>query len=128
ACRSPRSRRSFLRSAIRTRREGSVSMSPRLERSTRNRVIAGVCGGIAEYLAIDATVVRVAFVVATFVTLGLSLLAYIVLLILMPLPGQPAPYVSKDAARQATEEPGASAVATTTAAVPPDPAVHAAEA
>ncbi|TMC03058.1 MAG: PspC domain-containing protein, partial [Chloroflexi bacterium] len=30
-------------------------MSTRLERSTTNRVVAGVCGGIAEYLQVDAT-------------------------------------------------------------------------
>ena len=34
-------------------------MSTRLERSTTNRVVAGVCGGIAEFLQVDATLVRV---------------------------------------------------------------------
>ena len=42
-------------------------MQSRLERSNTNRVIAGVCGGLAEYLAVDPTLVRVAFVVMTFV-------------------------------------------------------------
>lgn len=68
-------------------------MSTRLERSTANRVIGGVCGGIAEYLQVDVTLVRVFFVVATFLTAGLGLLAYIVLLVLMPLPGRPQPFV-----------------------------------
>ena len=68
-------------------------MSTRLERSTANRVVGGVCGGIAEYLQVDVTLVRVFFVVATFLTAGLGLLAYIVLLVLMPLPGQPQPFV-----------------------------------
>lgn len=66
-------------------------MQRRLERSTTNRVVAGVCGGLAEYLAIDATLVRVFFVIATIVTAFLFLLVYIVLLILMPLPGQRPP-------------------------------------
>jgi phage shock protein PspC (stress-responsive transcriptional regulator) len=66
-------------------------MSRRLERSATNRVIAGVCGGLAEYLAIDATLVRVFFVIATVLTAFLFLLVYIVLLILMPLPGQRPP-------------------------------------
>lgn len=66
-------------------------MQRRLERSTTNRVFSGVCGGLADYLAIDATLVRVFFVIATFVTAFLFLLVYIVLLILMPLPGQRPP-------------------------------------
>ncbi len=68
-------------------------MPTRLERSTANRVIGGVCGGISEYLQVDATLVRVFFVVGTVLTAGLGFLAYLVLLILMPLPGQPQPFV-----------------------------------
>ena len=34
-------------------------MPTRLERSTRNKVVAGVCGGIGEYLQVDPTLVRV---------------------------------------------------------------------
>ncbi|MBI3522103.1 MAG: PspC domain-containing protein [Chloroflexi bacterium] len=59
----------------------------RLERSVDNRMVAGVCGGIAEYLQIDATIVRVFFVLLTIFG-GVGLLAYIVLLVVMPLPGQ----------------------------------------
>ncbi len=36
----------------------------KLTRSTTDRKIAGVCGGLAEYLNIDATVVRILFLVA----------------------------------------------------------------
>ena len=63
-------------------------MSRRLERSATNRVISGVCGGIADYLAIDATVVRVFFVFCALITAGLFILVYIALLVLMPLPGE----------------------------------------
>ena len=67
-------------------------MQPRrLERSTTNRVVSGVCGGLADYLAIDPTLVRAFFVIATIITAFLFLLVYIALLILMPLPGQRAP-------------------------------------
>ena len=66
-------------------------MQRRLERSTTNRVFAGVCGGLADYLSIDPTLLRVFFVIATFVTAFLFVLAYIVLLILIPLPGQRPP-------------------------------------
>lgn len=68
-------------------------MSTRLERSTTNKVIGGVCGGIAEYLQVDPTLVRVFFVISAFLTAGIAILGYIVLLILMPLPGQPRPFV-----------------------------------
>jgi phage shock protein PspC (stress-responsive transcriptional regulator) len=47
-------------------------------------MIAGVCNGIAAYLNLDATVVRVAFVVLTFLTGGFWILLYIVMMILLP--------------------------------------------
>src|SRR6202158_438548 len=96
-------------------------MQTRLERSTTNKVVAGVCGGIAEYLEIDATIVRVFFVIATLITAGLGFLGYIVLLVMMPLPGKPAPFVNtpfvSGAGSTASTEPGASTAATTP--VPP---------
>jgi phage shock protein PspC (stress-responsive transcriptional regulator) len=103
----------------------------RLERSDTNRVLAGVCGGIAEYLVVDATVVRVVFVVTAVVTFGLGVLLYIVLLILMPQPGQPAPFIKPSASGTATDTTarmeGDSAAPQTTVA-PVDPAVREAEA
>jgi phage shock protein C len=104
----------------------------RLERSNSNKVIAGVCGGLAEYLAVDPTLVRVAFVVMTFVG-GIGILAYIVMLILMPQPGQPAPFtktppstVSTDATARMDAD--SSATAQPTTVTPVDPAVQQAEA
>ncbi|HPZ22342.1 MAG TPA: PspC domain-containing protein, partial [Bacillota bacterium] len=44
-------------------------MEPKkLYRSRRNAIISGVCGGIADYLNLDPTVVRVLFVLFTLVT------------------------------------------------------------
>ena len=63
-------------------------MPRRLERSATNRVISGVCGGVAEYLQVDATLVRAFFVVCTLLTAFVFILVYIALLILMPLPGE----------------------------------------
>ena len=106
-------------------------MKSRLERSATNRVIGGVCGGIAEYLAVDATLVRVVFVVTAFLTAGLGILAYIVLLVLMPQPGQPAPFTSSPPPPAAAVDTTARMDAETTqtpAVTPVDPAVHAAEA
>ena len=67
-------------------------MSGRLERSRANRVISGVCGGIAEYLDIDATFVRVVMVILAF-PFGVGILIYFVLLFLMPNPGEATPFV-----------------------------------
>jgi len=64
--------------------------SARFERSTTNRVVAGVCGGIAEYLAVDPTAVRVLFALMILFTGGLGLILYVALVFLMPLPGKPA--------------------------------------
>lgn len=67
-------------------------MQPRrLERSATNHVIAGVCGGLAEYFAIDATLVRVFFVIAGVLTAGVFILAYIAFLLFMPMPGRRPP-------------------------------------
>lgn len=57
----------------------------RLVRS-RNKKIAGVCGGIAEYFSIDPTLVRIAFVIGTIATQGSFLLAYLILSFVMPKP------------------------------------------
>jgi phage shock protein C len=65
----------------------------KLYRSHDNRMIAGVCGGIAEYTATDPTVVRVLFVLLAFITGGASLLAYPILWLMVPeAPRQPAPW------------------------------------
>ena len=50
-----------------------------------NKMLAGVCGGIAEYFEIDPTIVRVGYVALTIFSAGFpGLLLYIILLLLMP--------------------------------------------
>lgn len=50
-----------------------------------NRILAGVCGGIAEYLGVDPTLIRAIYVVLSLFTVGFpGLLLYIILMILMP--------------------------------------------
>jgi phage shock protein C len=56
----------------------------RLYRSRTDRKIWGVCSGVADYLGIDPTVVRVIAVVSIFVS-GLGIIAYIVMAIMVPL-------------------------------------------
>lgn len=55
----------------------------RLYRSTRDRKIWGVCGGLAEYFSIDPVLVRVIFVVLAFFS-GVGLLLYVVLALVTP--------------------------------------------
>ncbi len=55
-----------------------------LRRSIADRKIGGVCGGIGEYFGVDATLVRVAFVVLTIMTGGGFLLAYLIAFLVMP--------------------------------------------
>ena len=58
-------------------------MTRRLYKSNANRLLAGVCGGIANYFDIDATLIRLGWVV--FCVLGGSgILAYIITAIIIP--------------------------------------------
>jgi phage shock protein C len=56
----------------------------RLYRSRDDRMIWGVCGGLAKYFDIDPTIVRVLAVVSIFIT-AVSVLAYIIMAIIVPL-------------------------------------------
>lgn len=57
-------------------------MQDRLTRSRSDRMLGGVCGGLARYFNIDTTIVRLIFVIA--VLSGVSPLLYLVLWIVMP--------------------------------------------
>lgn len=58
-------------------------MAKKLTKSRTNRKLAGVCGGIAEFFDVDVTVIRILWVLATFLG-GSGLLAYIICALLMP--------------------------------------------
>ncbi len=50
-----------------------------------NRQIAGVCGGIAEYLELDATMIRVAYVLLSILSAAFpGFLVYVILWIIIP--------------------------------------------
>ena len=58
-------------------------MNKKLYKSNTNKMLEGICGGIAEYFGIDPTIVRLAWVV--FCALGGSgILAYIIAAIIIP--------------------------------------------
>ena len=56
----------------------------RLYRSTQNKVLAGVCGGIAEYFNIDPVIVRLIAVVLSLPGLVTGLIVYIIAAIIIP--------------------------------------------
>jgi phage shock protein C len=80
----------------------------RLYRSTRDRRIAGVAGGIAEYFAVDVTLIRLIWVLAVLFG-GTGVLAYIIAWIVIPeeieIRSEPAPVEAAEAAETAEPEP-----------------------
>lgn len=58
--------------------------SRRLVRRTDDRMVAGVCSGVADYLGVDPTIVRLAVVVGTVLGFGTLLVAYVLAWLLMP--------------------------------------------
>lgn len=55
----------------------------RLYRVEKNKTIAGVCTGLAEYFEVDISLIRVAFVLTSFFY-GIGLLAYVILMVILP--------------------------------------------
>jgi phage shock protein C len=77
----------------------------RLLRSSVDRKIAGVCGGIAEYLEVDSTVVRLAWLLLLFIPVPIvfAVVAYFVAWLVMP--QAPAPVPNGAAPKSATSPP-----------------------
>jgi phage shock protein C len=61
----------------------STQAAKTLSRSKHNRILAGVASGVAQYLGVDATLVRIAFVLITFVG-GLGIPLYLASWLLIP--------------------------------------------
>lgn len=60
-------------------------MQKRLIRSKNQRMIGGVCGGIAEYFNIDPTIIRLGFALASiFLALVGGIIAYVLALFIIP--------------------------------------------
>ena len=56
----------------------------RFTRSKTDRKLAGVCGGLAAYFALDPTLVRILWVVLSLVSLGAGIVGYLLLWIFAP--------------------------------------------
>jgi phage shock protein C len=57
-------------------------MAKRIYRSTKDRMLGGVCGGLGEYFDVDPTIVRLVAVVFAFT--GAGVLAYIIAWLIIP--------------------------------------------
>ncbi len=57
----------------------------RIFRSSRNRMLGGVCGGLAEYLGVDATLVRIVYVLLSIVSAAFpGILIYLIAWLVIP--------------------------------------------
>jgi phage shock protein C len=70
-----------------------------LMRTRDGRMLAGVCAGVANYLSLDVTLVRVIWAVVSVITGGAGVLAYLVAWIIIPNEGQKGP-IAKNVAGQ----------------------------
>lgn len=59
-------------------------MKKRITRSNSNKIIAGVCGGLAEYFNIDATLIRLAWILSLFIPGFPGIFAYLICVFLIP--------------------------------------------
>jgi len=59
-------------------------MPAKLRKSRTDKMIAGVCGGIGEYLGWDPTIIRIIFLILVFSSFGTMVLIYFILALIMP--------------------------------------------
>lgn len=83
-----------------------MNSNKRLYRSSEERMFAGVCGGISEYLDVDPTLVRLVFVALTLLSQGAGLVMYIVLMLIVPeRPHEETYYEEQKPKRRESDEP-----------------------
>jgi phage shock protein PspC (stress-responsive transcriptional regulator) len=59
-------------------------MPAKLRKSRMDKMLAGVCGGIGEYLGWDPTIIRIIFLILVFSSFGTMVLIYFILALIMP--------------------------------------------
>jgi len=79
-------------------------MDNKLYRSRTDSMIGGVCGGLAQYLRIDSTIVRLFFILLALGGSGIGLLIYFLLWIIVPLEGQKRESTLQETVRTGSEE------------------------
>lgn len=70
-------------------------MENRLLRNEHDKIIAGVSSGLAEYMQVDVTIIRLLFVLSTIFLVGTGILVYLVMWIVVPVNNDPAARFSK---------------------------------
>ncbi|WP_316812081.1 PspC domain-containing protein [Pedobacter heparinus] len=70
-------------------------MEKRLFRNEHDKVIAGVSSGVAEYMEVDVTIIRLLFVLSTIFLVGTGILVYLIMWIVVPVNNDPAARFSK---------------------------------
>ena len=73
----------FVYQAIVSKQNGEENATGRIHKSVKDKKIAGVCGGIAEYLNADPTIIRLAFALLA-LGWGSGVLAYFVCALVLP--------------------------------------------
>ena len=61
-----------------------MKMDKKLYRSKKERMIVGVCGGIAEYFKMDPTIIRLLWVIGTLIFFGAGIIAYLIAWVIVP--------------------------------------------
>lgn len=59
-------------------------MEKKLRRSSSDKKIAGVCGGLAKYFGLDSSLVRIAYIILSIFTAFAGLLVYLLLMFVLP--------------------------------------------
>lgn len=59
-------------------------MKKKLYKIEEGKKLDGVCGGLAEYLDVDATLIRLIWAIVTLCTVGTGIFAYLICSVLMP--------------------------------------------
>ena len=73
----------FIWQMIVNSKDGGIKTTGRLHKSVKDKKVAGVCGGIAEYLNTDPTIIRLVFALLA-LGWGSGVLAYIVCALVLP--------------------------------------------
>ena len=69
------------------KKKGRIIMSndyKKLTRSSVNRMICGVCGGLGDYIGVDPTVVRIIWMIASICSVGFGFIVYLIAAIIIP--------------------------------------------
>lgn len=64
-------------------RKGGIKLDTRLHKSTKDKIIAGVCGGLGEYFKMDSSIIRIIWAITAF-AYGTGILLYFIAAIILP--------------------------------------------